>query len=60
MNIPVIGEDTEAKVLGPVVDGLPRWISLGTVGVLLLVVGITWEQRRRDVAAAERYLASLR
>lgn len=46
--------------LGPVVDGLPRWISLGTLGVLLLVVGITWEQRRRDVTAAGRYLASLR
>ncbi len=46
--------------LGPVVDGLPRWISLGTVGVLLLLVGVTWEQRRRDVAVAERYLASLR
>jgi hypothetical protein len=46
--------------LGPVVDGLPRWISLGTVGVLLLLVGVTWEQRRQDVAAAGRYLASLR
>jgi hypothetical protein len=46
--------------LGPVVDGLPRWISLGTLGLLLLLVGVTWEQRRRDVAAASRYLAALR
>jgi hypothetical protein len=46
--------------LGPVVDGLPRWISLGSVGILLLVVGVTWEQRRRDVAAGSRYLAALR
>jgi hypothetical protein len=46
--------------LGPVVDGLPRWISLGCVGVLLLVVGVTWEQRRRDVARAGRYLDSMR
>jgi len=46
--------------LGPVVDGLPRWISLGSLGLALLLVGITWEQRRRDAEAASRYLASLR
>jgi hypothetical protein len=46
--------------LGPVAAGLPRWISLGSVGIALLVVGITWEARRRDAAAAERYLAALR
>jgi hypothetical protein len=46
--------------LGPVVEGLPRWISLGSLGVLLLLVGVTWERRRRDVEAASRYLASLR
>jgi hypothetical protein len=46
--------------LGPVVDALPRWISLGSVGLALLVVGITWEQRRRDAATVSRYLGSLR
>jgi hypothetical protein len=46
--------------LGPVVDALPRWISLGSVGLALLVVGITWEQRRRDAATVGRYLGSLR
>ena len=46
--------------LGPVVEGLPRWISLGGVGLALLLVGVTWEQRRRDVQVAGRYLASLR
>jgi hypothetical protein len=46
--------------LGPVVDGIPRWISLGTVGVALLLVGITWEHRRRNVETAGRYLAALR
>jgi hypothetical protein len=46
--------------LGPVVDGLPRWISLGSVGLALLLVGVTWEQRRRDLDAAGRYLTSLR
>lgn len=46
--------------LGPVVEGLPRWISLGSVGLLLLAVGVTWEQRRRNVEATSRYLAALR
>jgi hypothetical protein len=46
--------------LGPVVEGLPRWISLGSVGLVLLLVGITWEQRRRDLRASTRYLAALR
>lgn len=46
--------------LGPVAEALPRWISLGSVGVALLLVGITWEARRHDAAAAERYLTALR
>jgi hypothetical protein len=46
--------------LGPVVDGLPRWISLGSVGLALLLVGVTWEQRRHDLDVAGRYLTSLR
>jgi hypothetical protein len=46
--------------LGPVADALPRWISLGSVGLALLLVGVTWESRRRDLAATSRYLAALR
>jgi hypothetical protein len=46
--------------LGPVVDGLPRWISLGSVGLALLLVGVTWEHRRRDLDLAGHYLTSLR
>ena len=46
--------------VGPVIEGLPRWISLGTVGLVLLLVGVTWEQRRRDVEATSRYLVALR
>jgi hypothetical protein len=49
-----------ARHLGPVADALPRWISLGSVGVVLLLVGVTWEARRQDADAAERYLAALR
>jgi len=46
--------------LGPVAEALPRWISLGAVGALLLAVAITWESRRRQLEVAERYLAALR
>ncbi len=46
--------------LEPVVDAVPRWISLGGVGLVLLLVGVTWEARRRNVETAQRYLAALR
>ena len=44
----------------PVADAVPRWISLGGVGLVLLVVGVTWEARRRNVETAGRYLTALR
>ncbi len=46
--------------LGPVAEAVPRWISLGGVGLALLVVGITWEARRSNIATAQRYLTALR
>jgi hypothetical protein len=46
--------------LGPVADAVPRWLSLGGVGLVLLVVGVTWEARRRDLEQAQRYLTALR
>jgi hypothetical protein len=49
-----------ARHLGPVAEALPRWITLGTVGVVLLAVGVSWESRRRNLAAAGHYLAELR
>ena len=46
--------------LEPVAEAVPRWIVLGGVGLALLVVGITWEARRRDLDNARRYLTALR
>ncbi len=46
--------------LMPVAEAVPRWLSLGAVGLALLLVGITWEARRRDLATAGRYLDALR
>jgi hypothetical protein len=46
--------------LEPVADAVPRWISLGGVGLVLLVVGVTWEARRHNLDTAQRYLTGLR
>lgn len=46
--------------LTPVAEAVPRWVMLGSVGMLLLVVGVTWEQRRGDARHAVRYLTALR
>jgi hypothetical protein len=35
--------------LAPYAAALPRWLTLGAVGLLLVGVGATYEQRRRDV-----------
>jgi len=38
-----------APWVGEVVAALPRWVPLATAGLLLLVLGATYEQRRRDL-----------
>ena len=48
------------RQLGPLAVAVPRWSLLGAAGLLLFAVGITWEQRRRDLTVAARYVASLR
>jgi hypothetical protein len=60
----VLGAATTALLavrhLEPYADAVPRWISLGAVGLALLLVGVTWEARRRNLETAGRYLADLR
>jgi len=46
--------------LAPYAVGLPRWISLGLAGALLLALGARYEQRRRDARTATEWLAALR
>jgi hypothetical protein len=46
--------------LEPYAEAVPRWISLGGVGLVLLLVGVTWEARRHDLETAGRYLTALR
>lgn len=46
--------------LEPVAEAVPRWVSFGILGIALLLVAVTWEARRQDLATAGRYLGSLR
>lgn len=47
------------RQLAPVVAELPNWATVGACGVLLLVVGATFEQRRRDLRAIRDRYANL-
>lgn len=39
---------------------LQQWYTIGVIGALLLVVGVTWEQRLRELRAAAAYVRGLR
>jgi hypothetical protein len=40
---------TALRLMAPYETLVPRWVEVGTAGTLLLVLGATYEQRRRDV-----------
>ncbi|MGY1769879.1 SCO7613 C-terminal domain-containing membrane protein [Blastococcus sp. SYSU D00813] len=46
--------------LAPYAPLLPRWITLGAVGVVLLVVGATYERRRQQAREAVAWVAQMR
>ncbi|MET0695131.1 MAG: hypothetical protein ABWY56_14450, partial [Propionibacteriaceae bacterium] len=45
--------------LAPYAVGLPRWLTFGTVGLALLVLGARYEQRRRNARQAAHWVATL-
>lgn len=45
------------RIVGPEVAQLPRWLSLGVIGAVLLSLGATWEARLADL---QRMSAALR
>lgn len=45
--------------LGPVAGALPRWVSIGAAGLLLLVLGMTFERRLREMRRVTARLAAL-
>jgi hypothetical protein len=46
--------------LGPYAPLLPRWVTLGSAGLLLLVVGATYERRRQQAREAVAWVAQMR
>ena len=41
-------------------DVLEQWMVIGLVGVLLTVVGVTWESRLAELRRAAGYVRALR
>jgi cell division protein FtsW (lipid II flippase) len=56
----VVGAILVLRELAPYAADLPSWVVIGLSGTVLLVVGVTWESRMRDVRTASRYVARLR
>lgn len=60
----VLGSGVVALLLlvnvGPYAWALPRWIIIAAVGILLTLVGMTWEQRVRDGRSAVQFLSTMR
>ncbi|MBC7593039.1 MAG: hypothetical protein H7288_03730 [Kineosporiaceae bacterium] len=46
--------------VGPLANGLPRWILIAAAGVILVGSGITWEHRVASAKSAVRYVQNLR
>jgi hypothetical protein len=38
---------------------VPRWVTIGSLGLLLLVAGATYERRVRDLRRVGRHVARL-
>lgn len=60
----VLGSGVVALLLlvsvGPYAWALPRWIVIAAVGILLTLVGMTWEKRVRDGRSAVQFLSTMR
>ena len=57
----VVGAAIVLRSAAPYVgDAVPRWATIGTAGVLLVALGITWEQRVREARVLAGYVRQLR
>jgi hypothetical protein len=41
-------------------SSVPRWVLIGFAGVLLVAMGVTWEQRVREARSLLGYVRGLR
>ena len=56
----VVGGLLVVRLATPVADAVPRWALIGAAGILLVALGITWEQRVRDARRLAGYVRGLR
>ena len=56
----LVGAALVGRYAVPVAQGIPQWVLIGAAGVLLVVAGITWEQRVRDARRVAGYVRGLR
>jgi hypothetical protein len=56
----VVGALLVVRLATPVADAVPRWALIGAAGILLVALGITWEQRVRDARRLAGYVRGLR
>jgi hypothetical protein len=56
----VVGALLVIRLATPVAEAVPRWALIGTAGVLLVALGITWEKRVREARAIAGYVRGLR
>ncbi|HEX4470810.1 MAG TPA: hypothetical protein VH085_02480 [Nocardioides sp.] len=55
-----VGALLALRELAPYAAQTPSWLTIGASGMVLLLIGITWENRMTDVRRASHYVAALR
>ena len=55
-----VGAVLVLRLAAPYAAAVPPWMLIAVAGAALLVVGVTWEARLRDLRGGVDYLARLR
>lgn len=55
-----VGAILTLRVVAPFASEVPQWVWIGAAGVLLTVLGITWERRLRDLRRTAGLVGRLR
>ena len=56
----LVGALLVSREVAPYTGDMPQWVLIGLAGMVLIVVGVTWENRLRELRKAAAYLGRLR
>ncbi|MGH3505832.1 MAG: SCO7613 C-terminal domain-containing membrane protein [Nocardioidaceae bacterium] len=56
----LVGGLLVSREVAPYTGEMPQWMLIGMAGLVLIVVGVTWENRLRELRRAAAYLGRLR